>query len=113
MFYEAEKAKLSFSWQIIWKCCLRGRGVDLVQFNFIIKEKSAILWWGQSLWAQSMTVFALCAQMAKLDELDGVKKVTAPCTLDKPTQSLIKLIFDNDMFKEAMANMEIGEHLLS
>lgn len=32
---------------------------------------------------------------------------TLPCTLDKPTQSLIKLLFDNDMFQEALKNLEI------
>ncbi|XP_065660211.1 protein mono-ADP-ribosyltransferase PARP3 isoform X2 [Hydra vulgaris] len=46
-----------------------------------------------------------------LDAVDGspltVKVKTRPCKLDKPTESLIKLIFDNDMFKEAMANMNI------
>ena len=47
--------------------------------------------------------------MAKLDEIDGVKRLTADCKLDKATQSLIKLIFDQDMFKEAMATMEIGK----
>lgn len=46
-------------------------------------------------------------KMAKLDELDGVKKVTAACTLDKQTQSLVKLLFDNDMFKDAMKDLEI------
>ncbi|KAL3852914.1 hypothetical protein ACJMK2_016520 [Sinanodonta woodiana] len=34
------------------------------------------------------------------------KKVKA-CTLDKETQELIKLIFDNDMFKDAMKNFDI------
>lgn len=32
---------------------------------------------------------------------------TSPCTLDAPTQSLMKLIFDNDMFREAMKNFDI------
>lgn len=32
---------------------------------------------------------------------------TSPCTLDAPTQSLIKLIFDNDMFKDAMKSFDI------
>lgn len=35
------------------------------------------------------------------------KVETLPCTLDKPTQDLIKLIFNNDMFNEAMRNLEI------
>ena len=47
--------------------------------------------------------------MAMLDEIDGVERVVADCTLDKSTQSLVKMIFDNDMFKEAMKQMDIGE----
>jgi len=31
-----------------------------------------------------------------------------PCKLDTTTQDLIKLIFDNDMFNDAMKNLEIG-----
>jgi len=31
-----------------------------------------------------------------------------PCQLDKSTQDLIKLIFDNDMFNDAMKDLEIG-----
>ena len=31
--------------------------------------------------------------------------------LDKHTQDLVRLIFDHDMFKEAMATMEIGEFI--
>ncbi|XP_006823496.1 protein mono-ADP-ribosyltransferase PARP3-like [Saccoglossus kowalevskii] len=46
-------------------------------------------------------------KMAQLDEIDGVKKKIAACRLDKPTQDLVKLIFDNDMFKEQMANFEL------
>lgn len=30
-----------------------------------------------------------------------------PCTLDKPTQDLIRLIFDNDMFKEQLQTFNI------
>ncbi len=40
-----------------------------------------------------------------------MKKKIAECTLDKPTQSLVKLIFDNDMFKEAMTSFNIGMFL--
>lgn len=36
-----------------------------------------------------------------------VKKKFKPCSLDKPTQSLIKLLFDHDMFKDAMAKLNI------
>ena len=53
-------------------------------------------------------VFVMIFQTAKLDELDGVKRKVAACTLDKATQDLVKLIFDNDMFKEAMETFHIG-----
>ncbi|KAG9277107.1 poly ADP-ribose polymerase 3 [Astyanax mexicanus] len=47
----------------------------------------------------------------KVDAVDGraaeVKKNILPCTLDDPTQRLIKFIFNNDMFKEAMENMNL------
>lgn len=48
------------------------------------------------------------SKLAALDEPDGPLPVVKSCSLDKPTQSLIKLIFDNDMFKEAMKSLEIG-----
>lgn len=48
------------------------------------------------------------AKLSALDETDSAEKVVKQCTLDKPTQALIKLIFDNDMFQEAMKSMEIG-----
>ncbi|GAA6215793.1 poly [ADP-ribose] polymerase 3-like isoform X1 [Lates japonicus] len=47
----------------------------------------------------------------KVDSVDGktvkVPKNVLPCTLDKATQHLIKLIFSNDMFKEAMECMNL------
>lgn len=47
----------------------------------------------------------------KVDCVDGkpaqVAKNALPCTLDEVTQSLIKLIFSNDMFKEAMECMNL------
>ncbi|XP_070559252.1 protein mono-ADP-ribosyltransferase PARP3-like [Ptychodera flava] len=48
-------------------------------------------------------------KLAQLDEIDGVKvtKKVAACQLDKPTQNLVQLIFDNDMFKEQMQNFEL------
>lgn len=46
-------------------------------------------------------------KLAKLDEIDGVKSMVAKSKLDSETQLLMKLIFDNDMFKNAMANLEI------
>ncbi|XP_062503131.1 protein mono-ADP-ribosyltransferase PARP3-like isoform X2 [Corticium candelabrum] len=49
---------------------------------------------------------ATAGRLAALDETDAPKKVR-PCKLDKQTQSLIKLIFDHDMFKEAMEKMEL------
>lgn len=47
-------------------------------------------------------------QNAKLDEIDGTVRNVADCSLDKPTQDLVKLIFDHDMFKEAMSAFNIG-----
>ncbi|XP_069792952.1 protein mono-ADP-ribosyltransferase PARP3 isoform X2 [Narcine bancroftii] len=44
------------------------------------------------------------------DVVDGgsvVRKKVQPCTLDKATQNLIKLIFSNDMFKEQMETMNL------
>lgn len=38
----------------------------------------------------------------------SVKKNILPCTLDDATQRLIKFIFNNDMFKEAMESMNLG-----
>jgi poly [ADP-ribose] polymerase len=46
------------------------------------------------------------AGLKSVDETDAPKKIR-PCKLEKPTQSLIKLIFDHDMFKEAMEKMEL------
>lgn len=50
----------------------------------------------------------------QVDAVDGapgtVKKNISPCKLDNSTHGLIKLIFDNDMFKEAMANMDLGRN---
>ncbi|KAK3734446.1 hypothetical protein RRG08_029121 [Elysia crispata] len=38
---------------------------------------------------------------------DGEAKKVAPCTLDKPTQDLMKLIFDTDMFKAALKKFDL------
>ncbi|XP_035518126.1 protein mono-ADP-ribosyltransferase PARP3 [Morone saxatilis] len=47
----------------------------------------------------------------KVDSVDGktvrMSKNVLPCTLDEATESLIKLIFSNDMFKEAMECMNL------
>ncbi|XP_062977195.1 protein mono-ADP-ribosyltransferase PARP3 [Elgaria multicarinata webbii] len=46
----------------------------------------------------------------KVDAVDGaklLKQKIRSCTLDKPTQELVSLIFSNDMFKEAMQTMNI------
>ncbi|XP_018419898.1 PREDICTED: poly [ADP-ribose] polymerase 3 isoform X2 [Nanorana parkeri] len=45
--------------------------------------------------------------MVKVDTVDGVSKKTKPCSLDKPTQDLMTLIFSSDMFKEAMQTMNL------
>uniref|UniRef100_A0A8C5WDR3 Poly [ADP-ribose] polymerase n=1 Tax=Leptobrachium leishanense TaxID=445787 RepID=A0A8C5WDR3_9ANUR len=43
----------------------------------------------------------------KVDKVDGVCKKVRPCSLDKPTQELMSLIFSADMFKEAMQTMNL------
>lgn len=50
----------------------------------------------------------VASKLAALDEPDAPPRKVRACSLDKPTQDLVKLIFDNDMFREAMQNMEIG-----
>ena len=40
----------------------------------------------------------------------GKSSEFAPSKLDKPTQKLMSLIFDNDMFKEQMENFELGKY---
>ena len=55
------------------------------------------------------------SQLEALDETDSgasASQKVADCTLDKPTQQLMKLIFDNDMFKEQMTKFELGKFLL-
>lgn len=46
-----------------------------------------------------------------ISSTDSKPKKIKNCTLDKTTQGLIKLIFDNDMFNNAMKNFDIGEWL--
>ncbi len=50
-------------------------------------------------------------KLAALDEIDGPAPVVKSCDLDKPTQNLIKLIFDNDMFNNALKSLEIGKKI--
>ncbi|XP_075688567.1 protein mono-ADP-ribosyltransferase PARP3 isoform X2 [Rhinoderma darwinii] len=45
--------------------------------------------------------------MVKVDTVDGVCKKVRPCSLDKPTQDLVSLIFNSDMFKDAMQTMNL------
>ncbi|KAM5148937.1 protein mono-ADP-ribosyltransferase PARP3 [Mantella aurantiaca] len=45
--------------------------------------------------------------MVKVDAVDGAKKKVRSCSLDKPTQDLMTLIFSSDMFKEAMQTMNL------
>lgn len=40
----------------------------------------------------------------------GSAKKTAKSKLDAPTQSLLKLIFDNDMFRDTMIKLDIGKN---
>lgn len=54
----------------------------------------------------------LVEKLTALDETDAPPpSISRQCSLDKPTQDLIKLIFDHDMFQSAMQSMEIGIHL--
>lgn len=47
--------------------------------------------------------------MAALDEPDsGPAAKIRPCTLNRPTQDLVKLIFNTDTFNNAMKALEIG-----
>ena len=43
------------------------------------------------------------------DEPDGPPKIVRQCSLDKPTQELVRMIFDNDMFNNAMQKLELGK----
>ncbi len=50
------------------------------------------------------------AKLAALDEPDaGPALTTLPCTLDNSTQALVKLIFNPDMFVNALKSLEIGK----
>ena len=49
----------------------------------------------------------------KGDEPDAPPKIVRQCSLDKPTQELIKMIFDNDMFNNAMQKLELGELMMT
>ena len=48
----------------------------------------------------------------KGDEPDAPPKIVRQCSLDKPTQELIKMIFDNDMFNNAMQKLELGKLMI-
>ncbi|KAM8930240.1 protein mono-ADP-ribosyltransferase PARP3 [Pelodytes ibericus] len=45
--------------------------------------------------------------IVKADTVDSVIKKVRPCSLDKPTQDLMSLIFNADMFNEAMQTMNL------
>lgn len=45
--------------------------------------------------------------LSVLNSADGEAKKTAPCKLDKPTQDLVNLIFDTDMFKAALKKFDL------
>ncbi|XP_061640889.1 protein mono-ADP-ribosyltransferase PARP3 isoform X2 [Phyllopteryx taeniolatus] len=57
------------------------------------------------------TLIEVDGEEVKVDIVDGtaveVTKNVLPCSLDAPTQALIKLVFSNDMFKEAMECMNL------
>ena len=43
------------------------------------------------------------------DEPDAPPKIVRQCLLDKQTQELVRIIFDNDMFNNAMQKLELGK----
>lgn len=43
-----------------------------------------------------------------MDMVDGKQQLVAASKLDAQTQWLMKFIFDNDMFRDAMKSMDIG-----
>ena len=45
----------------------------------------------------------------KGDEPDAPPKIVRQCSLEKPTQELVRMIFDNDMFNNAMQKLELGK----
>ena len=47
--------------------------------------------------------------IVKGDEPDAPPKMVRQCSLDKPTQELVRMIFDNDMFNNAMQKLELGK----
>ena len=53
----------------------------------------------------------LSLQVALVPSPSMAGKKIAKCTLDKETQALIKLLFDNDMFKDTMKKFDIGNIL--
>ena len=42
------------------------------------------------------------------EETDAPPAKIKKCTLNAPTQSLVKLLFDHDMFRDAMKSLDIG-----
>ena len=54
-------------------------------------------------------MFDFSLQLSALDKTDGVQKKVRPSKLNKPTQELLSLLFDSDMFKDAMAKMDLGK----
>jgi len=43
------------------------------------------------------------------DQDEGPAPTMLPCTLDKSTQALVKLLFNPDMFTNALKSLEIGK----
>ena len=48
-------------------------------------------------------------KLAALNEATGPAPISLPCSLDKSTQALIRLIFDADMFNNALKSMDLGK----
>ena len=66
--------------------------------------------WVQALDELQFTVQACtCLYSQIVEETDAPPVKIKACTLDKPTQDLVKLIFDKDMFQSAMKKLDVGE----
>ena len=48
-----------------------------------------------------------------LEETDAPPQVVQECSLDHATRDLIQLIFNHDMFSDAMKSLEIGRSSVS
>ncbi|KAH3881504.1 protein mono-ADP-ribosyltransferase PARP3-like [Dreissena polymorpha] len=94
-----------------------GRDAAVKDFEKKFKDKTRNKWEDRSNFKPSSGKYTLI-EMADEDEVDAPAasvtvaaaasgKKTAPSKLDKPTQSLLQLIFDHDMFRDTMKKFDI------